>query len=85
MKITFETIAAVLLETIPCEASKITPDALIMRDLGADSRDVVEIVMALEDEFGIDIPDDSVEQLAAENDGDISVQQIIDYLSEAAE
>ena len=46
---------------IPVE--KVTPDAKIVDDLGADSLDVVELLSQLEDEFGIVIPDDEVEKL----------------------
>ena len=53
----------------------VTPQANIVDDLGADSLDVVELVMALEEEFEIEIPDEDAEKIT-------NVQQAIDYISE---
>lgn len=46
------------------EPEKVTPEASFVEDLGADSLDTVELVMAFEEEFGIDIPDEDAEQMA---------------------
>ena len=62
-------IAAILGE----EPERIAPDALLVRDLGADSLDSVALVLAIEDRFGIDMPDEEIEQLR-------TVQQLIEYV-----
>lgn len=58
-----EKIQEMLAEALNIPVEKVTPDAKIVDDLGADSLDVVELLSQLEDEFGIIIPDDEVEQL----------------------
>ncbi|BBD66808.1 acyl carrier protein [Nostoc commune NIES-4072] len=56
------------------DADKITPQSKFMEDLGADSLDTVELVMALEEEFDIEIPDEAAEQI-------VSVQDAVDYIN----
>ena len=58
-----EKIQSMLAEALDLPVEKVTPDAKIVDDLGADSLDVVELLSQLEDEFGIIIPDDEVEGL----------------------
>lgn len=58
-----EKIQAMLAEALNLPLEKVTPDAKIVDDLGADSLDVVELLSQLEDEYGIIIPDDEVEGL----------------------
>ena len=58
-----EKIQAMLAEALNLSLDKVTPDAKIVEDLGADSLDVVELLSRLEDEYGIMIPDDEVENL----------------------
>ena len=58
-----EKIQAMLAEALNLPISKVTPDAKIVDDLGADSLDVVELLSQLEDEYGITIPDEEVESL----------------------
>lgn len=56
------------------DGSKITPQSNFANDLGADSLDTVELVMALEEEFDIEIPDEAAEQIT-------TVQEAVDYIN----
>lgn len=58
-----EKIQAMLAEALNVPIEKVTPDAKIVEDLGADSLDLVELLSQLEDEYGIIIPDEEVESL----------------------
>ena len=58
-----EKVKAILSEQFDVEEDSITTDTLIEDDLGADSLDVVDLVMSLEDEFEIEVPDDEVETI----------------------
>jgi len=53
----------ILAEQLGVELTVLTPEANLVDDLGADSLDVVELVMALEEEFGVEIPDEEVENI----------------------
>ncbi|WQZ65501.1 acyl carrier protein [Helicobacter pylori] len=64
----FETIQAVA-EQLEIDASQVTPEAKFVKDLGVDSLDVVELIMALEERFGIEIPDEQAEKIV--NVGDV--------------
>ena len=63
-----EKVQAMLADALGVSADKITPDASIIEDLGADSLDVVELLSRLEDEYGITIPEDDVENLKTVGD-----------------
>ena len=63
-----EKIQAMLAEALNIPVEKVAPDAKIVEDLGADSLDVVELLSRLEDEFGITIPDEDVENLITVGD-----------------
>lgn len=63
-----EKIQAMLAEALNLPLEKITPDSKIVDDLGADSLDVVELLSQLEDEYGIVIPDEEVENLVTVKD-----------------
>ena len=56
-------IRGLLAEQLGVDAGEVTPDANILDDLGADSLDVVEMVMALEETFDIEVPDEDVEEM----------------------
>ena len=58
-----EKIQSMLAKALNLPLEKVTPDAKIVDDLGADSLDLVELLSQLEDEYGITIPDDEVENL----------------------
>ena len=62
-------------EQLGVAADEVTPEASFIEDLGADSLDIVELVMALEEEFEIEIPDEDAEKIT-------TVQQAVDYISE---
>ncbi len=58
----------IVVEQLGVNADQVTPEAKFIEDLGADSLDTVELVMALEEEFGSEIPDDEAEKLATVGD-----------------
>ncbi|MBX9726267.1 MAG: acyl carrier protein [Rickettsiales bacterium] len=53
----------IVVEHLGVEEAKVTPEANFIDDLGADSLDTVELVMAFEEEFGVEIPDDAAEKI----------------------
>ena len=58
----------IIVEQLGVNEDQVTPSAKLMEDLGADSLDAVELVMALEEEFGIEVPDDEAEKLTSLGD-----------------
>ncbi len=72
---TFERVRKVLIEQLEVSEDEVTPTASIVDDLGADSLDVVEIVMGLEEEFDIEVSDQDAEKLP-------TVQDIVNYVEE---
>ena len=68
----------IIVNELGVEAEKVTPEASFVEDLGADSLDTVELVMAFEEEFGIDIPDEDAEQMG-------TVGEAIKYLQSNSE
>jgi len=58
----------IIINELGVEPEKVTPEASFVEDLGADSLDTVELVMAFEEEFGIEIPDEDAEQLQTVGD-----------------
>jgi acyl carrier protein len=65
----------IIVEQLGVNADQVTPDAKFIEDLGADSLDTVELVMALEEAFGSEIPDEQAEKLQ-------SVGDVIKYIEE---
>ncbi len=63
-----EKVKAVIVEQLNVEEDDVTEDASFVDDLGADSLDIVELVMALEEEFGISIPDEEAESIKTVGD-----------------
>ncbi|MHC8509818.1 MAG: acyl carrier protein [Rhodospirillales bacterium] len=63
MSDTIDRVKKIVLEHLGVEESKIVENASFIDDLGADSLDTVELVMAFEEEFGIEIPDDAAEKI----------------------
>lgn len=68
-------IVKVVSEELAISEEEITKDASFIDDLGADSLDVVELIMALEEEFDIEIPDEDAEEIA-------TVSDAVDYIEE---
>ena len=68
-----EKVKAIVVEHLGVEADKVSDTASFIDDLGADSLDNVELVMAFEEKFGIEIPDDAAETIQ-------TVQNAIDYI-----
>ncbi|MBP1558936.1 MAG: acyl carrier protein [Oscillospiraceae bacterium] len=64
----FEKIREILMEQLDVEESVVTMDASILEDLGADSLDIVDLVMTLEDEFDMEIPDEEIETIKTVGD-----------------
>ena len=64
----FEKVKAVILEELDVNEAKVTMDAKLKEDLGADSIDAVQIIMALEDEFDIKLEDDNLEKISTVGD-----------------
>jgi acyl carrier protein len=58
----------IIAKELEVEAKQLSPDAKFIEDLGADSLDIVELVMALEEEFGVDIPDEDADKLKTVGD-----------------
>jgi acyl carrier protein len=70
-----ERVKKIVIEHLGVDAAKVTDNASFIDDLGADSLDTVELVMAFEEEFGIEIPDDAAEKI-------ITVKDAVDYINQ---
>ncbi len=68
-------IKEIIADQLGVEVDKLTPDAKFVEDLGADSLDVVELIMSFEEEFNIEIPDEDAEKIK-------TVGDVINYLNE---
>jgi acyl carrier protein len=64
----FEKVRSIVAEQLSVDAAEVKPESNFQNDLGADSLDTVELVMALEEEFGLEIPDDEAEKLQSVGD-----------------
>ena len=71
-----ERVKKIVIEHLGVDEAKVTDTAGFIDDLGADSLDTVELVMAFEEEFGCEIPDDAAEKL-------LTVKDAIDYIAES--
>mgnify|MGYP000312485631 CR=1 FL=1 len=68
MSDTADRVQKIVVEHLGVEADKVTQDASFIDDLGADSLDIVELVMAFEEEFDVEIPDDAAETIQTVGD-----------------
>ena len=73
-----ERVKQIVVEQLGVKEDEVTPDASFVDDLGADSLDTVELVMALEEEFNCEIPDEEAEKIT-------TVQQAMDYINSNTE
>lgn len=74
MSETADRVKKIVVEHLGVEADKVTEEAAFIDDLGADSLDIVELVMAFEEEFSVEIPDDAAEKIA-------TVKDAIDFIN----
>ena len=68
-----EKVKSIIVEQLGVDANEVTPEASFVDDLGADSLDTVELVMAFEEAFNIEIPDEAAEKIS-------KVQEAVDYI-----
>ena len=68
-----EKVKSIIVEQLGAKPEEVTPTASFVNDLGADSLDTVELVMALEEEFGVEIPDEDAEKI-------VTVEDAIKYI-----
>ena len=68
----------IIVEQLSVDKEKVVPGASFVDDLGADSLDLVELIMAMEEEFDVEIPDEDAEKIA-------TVQDAIDYIAKIQE
>ena len=72
----FDEVKEVIVEQLNVSPDEVKPEAKFVEDLGADSLDVVEMIMALEEKFEIEIPDSDAEKIQ-------TVQDVVDYIEKA--
>ena len=72
-----EKVKSIIVEYLGVEADEVTSEASFTEDLGADSLDIVELVMAFEEEFGIEIPDEDAEKIGR-------VKEAVSYIEKHA-
>ena len=72
---TFEKVRGIVVEQLGVEADDVKIDSTFIDDLGADSLDIVELIMAFEEEFGIEIPDEAAEKIK-------TVQDVVTYIDQ---
>ena len=72
-----ERVKSIIVEQLGVDADEVTPDASFVEDLGADSLDQVDLIMAFEEEFGVEISDDEAEKIRR-------VKDAVDYIEKRA-
>ena len=70
-----EKVKTVIVEQLGIDEANVRMESSFLDDLGADSLDIVEFIMALEEEFGLEIPDEDVEKI-------VTVKDVVEYISE---
>lgn len=72
---TFDKVRYIVVDQLGVEADEVNIDSTFIDDLGADSLDIVELIMAFEEEFGIEIPDEAAEKIK-------TVQDVVSYIDQ---
>ena len=72
---TFDKVRDIVVDQLGVEADEVNIDSTFIDDLGADSLDIVELIMAFEEEFGIEIPDEAAEKIK-------KVQDVVSYIDQ---
>ena len=72
---TFDKVRDIVVDPLGVEADEVNIDSTFIDDLGADSLDIVELIMAFEEEFGIEIPDEAAEKIK-------TVQDVVSYIDQ---
>ncbi len=72
-----ERVRSLIVEQLGVDADEVTPEASFQEDLGADSLDTVELIMAFEEEFGVEIPDEDAEKIR-------KVRDAVEYIEKRA-
>ena len=72
---TFNKVRDIVVDQLGVEADEVNIDSTFIDDLGADSLDIVELIMAFEEEFGIEIPDEAAEKIK-------TVQDVVSYIDQ---
>lgn len=72
---TFDKVRDIVVEQLGSEADEVTLESTFIDDLGADSLDVVELIMAFEEEFNVEIPDEAAEKIK-------TVQDVVNYIDQ---
>ena len=72
---TFDKVRDIVVDQLCVEADEVNIDSTFIDDLGADSLDIVELIMAFEEEFGIEIPDEAAEKIK-------TVQDVVSYIDQ---
>ncbi len=73
----FDKVRQIIVDQLGVDEEEVTSEASFIDDLGADSLDIVELIMALEEEFGLEIPDDEAEKIS-------TVSDAVEYIRENA-
>ena len=72
---TFDEVRDIVVEQLGSEADEVTLESTFIDDLGADSLDIVELIMAFEEEFNVEIPDEAAEKIK-------TVQDVVNYIDQ---
>ena len=72
---TFDKVRDIVVEQLGSEADEVTLESTFIDDLGADSLDIVELIMAFEEEFKVEIPDEAAEKIK-------TVQDVVNYIDQ---